>query len=57
MKFGHFDDKQYEYVITDYNTPLPWINYFGQDGFFSLLGFGGSDKTLVEFLVFLDKIF
>ena len=37
MKFGHFDDKAYEYVITNYNTPLPWINYFGQDGFFSLM--------------------
>ena len=37
MKFGHFDDKNYEYVITNYKTPLPWINYFGQDGFFSLI--------------------
>ena len=37
MKFGHFDDIKREYVITDYNTPLPWINYFGQDGFFSLM--------------------
>ncbi|RIA75898.1 cellobiose phosphorylase [Anaeroplasma bactoclasticum] len=37
MKFGHFDDNLYEYVITNYNTPLPWINYFGQDGFFSLM--------------------
>ena len=37
MKFGHFDDNAYEYVITNYNTPLPWINYFGQDGFFSLM--------------------
>ncbi len=37
MKFGYFDDEKYEYVITDYNTPLPWINYFGQDGFFSLM--------------------
>ncbi len=37
MKYGHFDDLNYEYVITDYNTPLPWINYYGQDGFFSLM--------------------
>ncbi len=37
MKFGYFDDKEYEYVITNYNTPLPWINYLGQDGFFSLM--------------------
>ena len=37
MKYGHFDDKLCEYVITNYNTPLPWINYYGQDGFFSLM--------------------
>ena len=37
MKFGHFDDQKYEYVITNYKTPLPWINYYGQDGFFSLM--------------------
>ena len=37
MKYGFFDDKNYEYVITNYNTPLPWINYYGQDGFFSLM--------------------
>lgn len=37
MKFGYFDDLNCEYVITNYNTPLPWINYYGQDGFFSLM--------------------
>ncbi len=37
MKFGYFDDEKNEYVVTNYNTPLPWINYFGQDGFFSLM--------------------
>ncbi len=37
MKYGYFDDLNYEYVITNYSTPLPWINYYGQDGFFSLM--------------------
>ncbi|MDO4501187.1 MAG: hypothetical protein Q4B60_07945 [Erysipelotrichaceae bacterium] len=37
MKFGHFDDKNKEYVITKHNTPLPWINYLGSDNFFTLL--------------------
>lgn len=37
MKFGHFDDKMSEYVITTPKTPLPWINYLGQDGFFGLI--------------------
>ncbi len=37
MKFGHFDDANREYVITTPKTPLPWINYLGTDGFFSLI--------------------
>ena len=37
MKFGHFDDEAREYVITTPDTPLPWINYLGTDGFFSLI--------------------
>ncbi len=37
MKFGHFDDKQREYVITNPQTPWPWINYLGNEDFFSLI--------------------
>ena len=37
MKFGHFDDKNREYVITSPRTPYPWINYLGTQGFFSLI--------------------
>lgn len=37
MKYGYFDDKNKEYVITKYETPLPWINYLGSDEFFTLL--------------------
>jgi len=37
MKFGHFDDKHREYVITTPKTPYPWINYLGNDDFFSLI--------------------
>ena len=37
MKFGHFDDEAKEYVITDPKTPLPWINYLGNDNFFSII--------------------
>ncbi len=37
MKFGFFDDKNREYVITGPKTPYPWINYLGTDGFFSLI--------------------
>ncbi len=37
MKFGHFDDEKREYVITTPRTPLPWINYLGNQDFFTLL--------------------
>ena len=37
MKFGHFDDLQREYVITNPQTPWPWINYLGNEDFFSLI--------------------
>ncbi|MBK9934011.1 MAG: glycosyl transferase [Cytophagaceae bacterium] len=37
MKFGHFDDSNREYVITNPKTPWPWINYLGNEDFFSLI--------------------
>ena len=37
MKYGFFDDKRREYVITTPRTPLPWINYLGNEDFFTLL--------------------
>jgi cellobiose phosphorylase len=37
MKFGHFDDANREYVIHTPRTPQPWINYLGNEGFFSLI--------------------
>ena len=37
MKFGYFDDAGREYVITTPKTPLPWINYLGNQDFFTLI--------------------
>jgi cellobiose phosphorylase len=37
MKFGFFDDKNREYVINNPQTPWPWINYLGNEDFFSLI--------------------
>jgi len=34
--YGHFDDANKEFVITRPDTPLPWLNYLGQDEFFGL---------------------
>ena len=37
MKFGRFDDVRKEYVIDTPATPLPWINYLGNEEFFGLI--------------------
>lgn len=37
MNFGFFDDANKEYAITTPETPLPWINYLGNEDFFSLI--------------------
>ncbi|MBN1782696.1 glycosyl transferase [bacterium] len=37
MKFGCFDDVKREYVINSPRTPWPWINYLGNQDFFSLI--------------------
>lgn len=37
MQYGHFDDQNKEYVITNPATPWPWINYLGTRDFFSLV--------------------
>ena len=34
--YGYFDDPSREFVITRPDTPLPWLNYLGQDDFFGL---------------------
>lgn len=37
MRFGYFDDPHLEYVITQPDTPLPWINYLGTDDYFGII--------------------
>lgn len=37
MKYGYFDDTAREYVITRPDTPMPWINYIGCEGYFGIL--------------------
>ena len=36
MKYGYFDDKKKEDVITTPLTPRPWINYLGNNDFYGL---------------------
>ena len=37
VRYGHFDDRRREYVITRPDTPLPWINYLGCESYFGLI--------------------
>ena len=37
MQYGYFDDSNCEYVITQPDTPLPWINYLGAEKYFGLI--------------------
>jgi cellobiose phosphorylase len=37
MRYGYFDDEQREYVVTQPDTPLPWINYLGSQAYFGLI--------------------
>ena len=37
MRYGYFDDSKREYVITQPDTPLPWINYLGDEAYFGLV--------------------
>ena len=48
MKYGHFDDVNREYVITNPKTPYPWINYLGNDDFFSLTSNTGGGYTFYK---------
>ncbi|HQZ24047.1 MAG TPA: glycosyl transferase [Flavobacterium sp.] len=48
MKYGHFDDDSREYVITNPKTPYPWINYLGNEDFFSLTSNTGGGYTFYK---------
>jgi cellobiose phosphorylase len=37
MRYGHFDDQSREYIISQPDTPLPWINYLGCESYFGLI--------------------
>jgi cellobiose phosphorylase len=43
--YGTFDDNAREFVVTRPDTPLPWLNYLGQDDFFGLCTNTGGGYT------------
>lgn len=42
MRYGHFDDQAREYVIERPDTPLPWINYLGQEEYLAMISNTGG---------------
>ena len=41
-KYGYFDIENREYVITDPQTPTPWINYLGDGGYGGIISNTGG---------------
>jgi cellobiose phosphorylase len=48
MKYGHFNDRLREYIITNPRTPYPWINYLGTEDFFSLISNTGGGYSFCK---------
>jgi cellobiose phosphorylase len=42
VHYGFFDDEHREYVITQPDTPLPWINYLGTEEYFAFVSNTGG---------------
>jgi cellobiose phosphorylase len=42
VHYGYFDDERREYVITQPDTPLPWINYLGTEEYFAFVSNTGG---------------
>jgi cellobiose phosphorylase len=37
VQYGYFDDDHREYVVTQPDTPLPWMNYLGTEDHFGMI--------------------
>ena len=48
MQFGAFDDERREYIIDTPQTPIPWINYLGTEGFYSLVSNTGGGYAFYQ---------
>jgi cellobiose phosphorylase len=48
MQYGSFDDINREYVISTPHTPMPWINYLGTEGFFSIISNTGGGYSFYK---------
>jgi cellobiose phosphorylase len=62
MRYGHFDEANREYVISDPRTPVKWINYIGTRGFGGFVDHTGGalickeDPTLNRITKYLQQM-
>ena len=40
--YGYFSDKGDEFIVTRYDTPLPWINYLSNGNYCALVSSTGG---------------
>ena len=48
MEYGHFSDDGREYVITDPNTPRPWINYLSNEEYCAVISATGGGYSFYK---------
>ncbi len=48
MQFGYFNDEKKEYVITQPDTPLPWINYIGCENYYGIISNTGGGYSFFK---------
>ncbi len=48
MKYGHFDLKKKEYVITRPDTPAPWCNYLGSPAYGAIISNNAGGYSFVQ---------
>lgn len=48
MKYGYFDEKNREYVITRPDTPAPWANYLGSPAYGAIISNNAGGYSFVE---------
>jgi N,N'-diacetylchitobiose phosphorylase len=42
MKYGYFDDRRREYVVTNPDTPMSWVNYLGTSEYCGIISNNGA---------------
>ena len=48
MEYGHFDEKNQEYVVTNPATPRPWINYLTNEDYCALVSHTGGGYSFYK---------